>query len=302
MDHPHVAVVVPVHNNLPLTVRFLDSFATVSYPRYEIVIVDDGSSDGTPEHLARHYPHVRVLPGTGDLWWSGGTNLGVRHALRRRFDYVLTINNDTLVPPDFLSRLVETAEANPHSIVGSRIQFLDEPERVWSAGGWTNWGPGFFLNLHEHSANEEDLLARRPNPLPVQLLTGCGTLVPAECYRRIGVYDERMCPQYHADAEFTLRAARYGWRSLVDLRAVVYNDVPNTCMVKSLVQKRSPWYWRPLLAIHLRYCPRGRLLKALLRQYGEVLIDLWYPAVPGDNDPPWERVRKRVRKLLRRAG
>jgi GT2 family glycosyltransferase len=297
-----VAVVVPVHNKLPLTLRFLDSFAAVSYPHYEIVVVDDGSTDGTAEHLARHHPEVRVLPGTGELWWAGGTNRGVHYALSRRFDYVLTINNDTLVDPAFLGRLVATAEAHPRSLVGSRIQFLDEPQRVWSAGGWTNWGPGFFVNLCEHSADEDDLLARRPNPMPAQLLTGCGALVPTACYRLIGVYDDRMCPQYHADAEFTLRAARQGWRIFVDLRAVVYNDVPNTCMIKSLLQKRSPWYWRPLLAIHLRYCPRGRLLKSLLRQYGEVLIDLYYPAQPGDDTPPWERVRKRLRQLLRRAG
>jgi GT2 family glycosyltransferase len=301
MPHPRVAVVVPVHNNLPLTLRFLQSFGAVTYPNYEIVIVDDGSSDGTSEHLTEHHPEAVVLRGNGDLWWAGGTNRGVRYALERRFDYVLTINNDACVRPDFLSYLVETAEAHPGSLVGSRIQFMDEPHKVWSAGGWTNWGPGFFVNLFEHSATEDALLARRPNPMPVELLTGCGALVPAACYRRIGTYDERMCPQYHADAELTLRAARRGWRIFVDLRAVVYNDVPNTCMLKSLVQKRSPWYWRPVLAIHLRYCPRGRLLKALIRQYGDVIIDLVYPAPPGDNDPPWERLRKRIRRWLGRA-
>jgi cellulose synthase/poly-beta-1,6-N-acetylglucosamine synthase-like glycosyltransferase len=225
----------------------------------------------------------------------------VRWALQQGLDYVLTINNDTLVQPDFLGHLVETAEAHPHSVVGSRIHFMDDPGKVWSVGGFTSWGPGFILNLCEHSAREEDLLARRTTPARVQLLTGCGTLVRADCYRKIGLYDERMCPHYHADSEFTLRAARHGWRILVDLRAVVYNDVPNTCTVKSLLQKRSPWYWRPLLAIHLRYCPPRHRLKSLLRQYLEVLIDQYYPAPPGDNDLALTRVRKRVRRLLWRA-
>ncbi len=302
MANPRVAVVVPVYNKLPLTLRFLESFAAVTYTDHELVVVDDHSADGTGEHLRRHFPHVHVLEGNGELWWAGGTNKGVRWALQQRFDYVLTINNDTLVDPDFLGHLVETAEANPHSLVGSRIHFLDEPSRVWSVGGFTNWGPGFILNLCEHSAHEDDLLARRKkNPAVVQLLTGCGTLVPADCYRQAGLYDERMCPQYHADSEFTLRAARHSWRILVDLRAVVYNDVPNTCTVKSLVQKRSPWYWRPLLAFHLRYCPPRYRLKSLLRQYLEVLIDQYYPAEPGDKDPPILRCRKRVRRLLWRA-
>lgn len=294
MASPAVAVVVPVYGKLPLTLRFLESFAAVTYNSYKIVIVDDASPDGTGAHVARHFPEVTVLSGDGDLWWSGGTNKGVRYALRHGFRYVLTINNDAQVRPDFLDHLVETAEANPHSLVGSRIQFLDPPERVWSVGGYTNWGPGFFLNLCEHSATEADLLARRSGPVPVQVLTGCGALIPTGCYRDIGFYDERMCPQYHADSELTLRAARAGWRVLVDLRAVVYNDVPNTCTVKNIFAKRSPWYWRPLLAIHWRYCPRGRFLKALLRQYRDVLVDQFYPAL--------DRFRKRAGGLFRRAG
>src|SRR5262245_56876861 len=103
MQLPSVAVVVPVHGRLPLTVRFLESFRRVSYPRRQVVVVDDGSPDDTSGRLARDFPEVKVLRGNGKLWWAGATNRGVRYALRHGFDYVLTANNDAVCHPDFLT-------------------------------------------------------------------------------------------------------------------------------------------------------------------------------------------------------
>ncbi len=294
---PKVAVVVPVHGRLPLTVRFLKSFRQVTYRNAELIVVDDRSPDETAAHLRRHYPEATVLKGDGNLWWAGGTNKGVRDLLGRRFRYVLTINNDAVLHPAFLSHLVETAEAHPGSIVGSRINFLDDPGKVWSIGGYTNWEVHFILNLFDNEVREEDVLARRSNPWPVEFLTGCGTLVPADCFRKIGLYDERMCPQYHADSEFTLRAGNMGYRVLVDLRAVVYNDAVRTCRLRHLLVRRSPFFWKPMLALHLRYCPTRHRLKSLCRQYGETVVDQLYPALPGDGDPPFIRVRKALRRV-----
>jgi len=305
VSDPKVAVVVPVHGRLPLTIRFLESFRRVAYRNAEMVVVDDRSPDDTALHLTRHYRDVTVLKGDGNLWWTGGTNKGVRYALAHGFRYVLTINNDAVVHPDFLSHLVETAESHPRSIVGSRINFLDDPGKVWSIGGYTNWEEYFFLNLFDNDKREEDVLARRRNPWPVEFLTGCGTLVPADCFRKIGLYDERMCPQYHADSEYTLRAGSSGYGVLVDLRAVVYNDAARTCRLRHLLVRRSPFFWKPLLALHLRYCPTRHRLKSLCRQYSETVVDQLYPARPGDGDPPFIRLRKALRRvkhlLLRRA-
>jgi GT2 family glycosyltransferase len=302
MGEPSVAVVVPVYGKLPLTIRFLEAFAGVTYPNYRIIIVDDNSPDGTGRHLAGHYPHVTVLRGNGGLWWAGATNKGVRHALRQGFRYVLTINNDSCVHPSFLSHLVETAEANPSSIVGSRIHFLDQPQKVWAAGGFTDWGGSkFFVRLQGHDTRAEDLLARQDSPVQVELLTGCGTLVPADCYRRVGLYAAHLFPQYHADSELALRAGRHGYRILVDLRALVWNDVANTCLAKHILHKRSPYFWLPLLAMHLRYCPWRFLAPSLLGVYGETVIDQLYPPPPGNPDRAFVRVQKRLGRLLRRA-
>ncbi len=259
MPSPKVAVVVPVHGRLAQTLRFIESFRRVEYDAYELVIVDDASPDRTAEVLARDHPDVVVLPGDGKLWWTGGTNLGVRYALDHGFDYVLTINNDTCVAPPFLTSLAATAERNAPCVVGCRIQFLDQPRRVWGVGATMHWGRRLFADVCERDSDEAELLARLESPVPVEMLPGCGALVPTACYRAVGLYDGRMFPHYHADSEFTLRAARGGYRILVDLNAVVYLDEPETTRKLSLFRLRSPMYWRPLLAMYLRYCPPRRL-------------------------------------------
>jgi GT2 family glycosyltransferase len=284
-----VAVVVPVHNKIELTQRFLGSFQKVTYPNYTLIIVDDGSTDGTSEIVKQHYPHVVVLQGDGELWWSGATNLGTSYALAHGYDYVLTINNDTLVHPDFLSQLVATAEANPRSIVGSRINFMEEPSRVWAAGTEMWWKSGCVLQLWCNRLHECMVLALRPSPWPTPALTGCGTLVPADCYREVGLYDTKRCPQYHGDSEFTLRARARGYAALVDLHAVVWNDAGNTSPItrgwRGFFSKRSPMYWRPILTIHMNYCPRRFRLNSLSQQYSRqpvwmslmvaILLGLW---------------------------
>ncbi len=272
----NVAVVVPVLNKLTLTTRFLESFFKVSHPSWEMIVVDHGSTDGTRETLTEKFPWATVLSGDESMWWSEATNVGVRYALERSFDYVLTINNDTVVSPDFLSRLVETASSHPRSLVGSRIHFLDDPERVWLVGARSEWAEGVvYRSLGEGRAAAE-VLAEGPKVRPVDALCGCGTLVPVVCYREIGLYDSTFCPHYAGDSEFVLRAARKGYHPLVDLRALIWNDASNTGSVKgirdSLFSKRSRLYLPAMLKIHARYCPPRHLFRCFAGMYGPLLL------------------------------
>lgn len=291
---PSVAVCVPVFNKRELTARFLASFAKVRYGNWRLVITDDGSTDGTADWLRHEHPDIVVLPGDGSLWWTGGTNAGVEYALREGFDFVLTINNDAVVDPDFLDRLVDTALAQPRSIVGSRLNVLQDPQRVWCLGGVMDWATGRILKLHETGETESAVTARHPAALPVPILTGCGTLIPSACFREIGLFDARDCPQYHADSELMLRAAGHGWQVLVEPRAVVWNDIVNTTRYTNrrdaIFSIRSFYYWRPMWAIHRRYCPRRFLLHSLWVQYR------WLVPRPG-----WRHVRQLAGALAARA-
>ena len=251
MPNPKVAVVVPVHGRLAQTLRFIESFRRVEYDAYELVIVDDASPDDTAVVLGRDHPDVVVLPGDGKLWWTGGTNLGVRYALDHGFDYVLTINNNTCVAPPFLTSLVETAERRAPCVVGCRIQFLDQPRRVWGVGATMHWADAFSPTRRERDSDEAELLARLASPVPVDMLPGCGALVPAACYRAVGLYDGRMFPHYHADSEFTLRRPRRLSHPGRSERRRLSRRTGNDPQAEPIPPAQSPMYWRPLLAMYL---------------------------------------------------
>lgn len=81
-----VFVVFPVHNGLESTRSFLESLSRQGLDGFETVICDDGSDDGTGEYLRHDHPEVTVLEGTGNLWWTGGINMCIRHVLKKCSD------------------------------------------------------------------------------------------------------------------------------------------------------------------------------------------------------------------------
>src|SRR5262245_33478426 len=97
-----VFAVVPVFNRLALTEACINCLSAQTYPALRIIVVDGGSSDGTPEQIRRRYPHVELLQAQRELWWGEAMQLGIEHCLnhsRGNEDMVLMMNNDTLIDP-----------------------------------------------------------------------------------------------------------------------------------------------------------------------------------------------------------
>src|SRR5437868_1085131 len=113
-----VEIVAPVHNRREITLQCLRSLSRIDRTGLDvnIFIVDDGSTDGTSEAIREQFPSVKLIQGDGNLWFTEGTNTGVRAALKHDPKYVLLINDDSVFDEHFLVRLVETAETNPRSV------------------------------------------------------------------------------------------------------------------------------------------------------------------------------------------
>lgn len=271
-----VAMVVPVHNRKDITIAFVRRIRAALRNSDALVVVDDGSADGTNAALMREYANAVILTGDGSLWWAGATNRGVEYALDHNFDYVLTINDDSIPEDGFLDRLLETARACPSAIVGAMLVYRSDPSRVWACGGRVCfWNGKLFQHYFRDCAVAEAREGDRVKT--VEILPGCAVLVPAAVYRDIGLYDASRFPQYHADSEFTLRAHRRGYEILVDTAAVVANDVARTAPWRGwlalFLHKGSPSYL-PAIAGILRYAPHPMAaVIALPTHMGRVVID-----------------------------
>ena len=218
-----VAVVAPVHNRKEITLQCLKSLSRLNKDGLEIsiLIVDDGSTDGTSESIERHYPEVELIKGDGSLWYTEGTNVGVRAALKNKPKYVLMINDDSVFDAEFLRRMVQTAEENPRSVVGPLLILWDTPHKlfqtapVWDvlSGGWRHW-------------THQTVWTVPKEPWSVDIIVGNCVLLPVEAIDEAGLMDSKRYPNF-GDAEYTPRLRRMGWQLLIDPRARVFCQ-PNT--------------------------------------------------------------------------
>ncbi len=231
-----VEIVAPVHNRRDITLQCLASLAKIESDGLDvhIVIVDDGSTDGTSEAIRKEFPGVEVVAGDGNLWFTEGTNVGVRAALKHNPKYILTINDDAVFDADFLRFMVETAEANERSVVGSLLLLWDTPHRlfqvapVWNTflGGWRHWHNQTVWTIPE-------------KPWKVGAIVGNCLLVPSDAIREAGLMDSKNYPNF-GDAEYTPRLKRMGWQLLIDPRARVFcqpNNIPARVLQLSWGQK-----------------------------------------------------------------
>src|SRR5690349_7764477 len=133
---PRVAAVVVNYNGKEVTLQAVQSLRQMTYPAFDLVVLDNASTDGSPEAIAAAFPDLRQIRVEVNRGSSSGYAAGFRWAFENGYDYVLLLNNDIEVQPDLLDRLVEVAESDPKiGCVGPKCYFHGDRQRLWSAGG-----------------------------------------------------------------------------------------------------------------------------------------------------------------------
>jgi GT2 family glycosyltransferase len=203
-----VAVVVLNWNGKRDTARCLASLARLTAPpgaQLRVLVVDNGSSDGSLAELPARFPWARFLPVGENLRFAGGNNRGIRAALEEGADFVVILNNDTEADPDLVSRLAAEADASPRAgLCGPLI--LDAAGRVWFAGGGV--APALGWTWHQGLGGPDPGPERGPRD--VGYLTGCCLGVRREVFERVGLLDEGYY-LYAEDVDFCLRARAAGY-------------------------------------------------------------------------------------------
>jgi glycosyltransferase involved in cell wall biosynthesis/GT2 family glycosyltransferase len=280
--YPLIGVVTPVRNRKRYTVMLAEQLALQDYPLFKIFIVDSASTDGTSEAVgALPIEGLSVVPASSAAYWTEATNVGVAQALETGCEYILTLNDDAIVPTNLISTLVEAALETGERLIGSVISFANEPGRLWGVGAYNDWAAGAFLQTGQANL-WEDVLRRDGQEcdgklIGVECLCGNGTLVHKSVFEEIGLYDRKHTPHYHADAEFTLRAAGKGVRSWVARNARLYNrfteegDGPLASKNIRFFSLRSANFIRPIFYILQEYCPREQRVIALCRYLSRYL-------------------------------
>jgi GT2 family glycosyltransferase len=209
LAEPRVSIIILNWNSYQVTLDCLLSLRKIDYSNFEMVVVDNGSVDGSAEKLLENVPEIKLIRNARNLGFAGGCNVGMRDALRRGTDYVLLLNNDTIVAPDFLSQLVHVAESDEKiGAVSPKVLFFDHPDRLNYAGGehalWRLFPKMFGLRQIDNG--------RYDKLREVSFLTGCAFLIKAEVVNKIGVMEE-IYFHFYEDIEWSLRVLKSGYKT-----------------------------------------------------------------------------------------
>lgn len=218
MAQPLVVTVILNTNRKDDTLACLASLASSTYARNHIIVLDNASSDGSVEAVTSGFPQAEVVHLRENLGYAGNNNVGIVLALERGAEWVLVLNEDTILAPDCIQRLVDAGESEALvGMVGPLVLHADEPEVIQSAGGrlTRRWDA-------VHIGQNMDNTCRFTTPRHVDWLSGCALLVRRQLIDSIGLLDERFF-YYWEEVDWCLRARFSGWTLILEPRAELWH-------------------------------------------------------------------------------
>ncbi len=252
---PSIAIIVLTWNGRDLTLDCLRSLEAVRTPGAHGVVVDNASSDGTVSAIRERYgDRISVIENGANLGFAAGNNAGIKRALADGADFVLLLNNDTMVAPDFVDELLRPMMAAPDvGITAPKIFYAEPVNQIWFAGGEISlWrGTARHIGIREIDRGQYD------RERDIDYATGCAMLVRRAVFEKAGFLD----PGYQAyfeDADFCVRVRAAGFRIRYAPAAKVWHKISASTggqlsrrkATRKLASSRrffaahaKPWHW-----------------------------------------------------------
>jgi GT2 family glycosyltransferase len=250
---PPVSVIIVNWNGMDYLKDCLDSLRAQTFPDFEVILVDNGSTDGSVQYLRENYPGwVRVLPNPRNEGFSGGNNRGIRAASGK---YIVLLNNDAQADARWLEELVKVAEKNPRAgMLASKIYLQGQPKILDNVGhliyrDGLNRGKGRLeVDQGQYEVIEEVLFP-----------SGCAALYRREMLEEVGLFDEDFFA-YGDDTDLGLKGRLAGWKCLYVPKAVVHHSYSQSSGAYSAL--KAFYVERNRVWIAVKYFPLTLLLES----------------------------------------
>ena len=200
MEKPSVTVIVLNWNGKDLTIECLESLKQVNYSNFNILVVDNGSTDGSVELLKEKFPEVSILVLEKNLGYAGGNNRGFDSLKHDQPEYVIFLNNDTIVDENFIEPLVKQLLTHKKaSQTVPKIYYENDPKLIWYAGGIVNLWTGsiYHLGIRQYDGPAYSKTHK------TKYATGCCFCMRYEEFKEFGGFDETF-PMYSEDVDLSL--------------------------------------------------------------------------------------------------
>jgi GT2 family glycosyltransferase len=286
-DVPSVAVIVLNWNGTEDTLECLSSLACLDYPRYEIVVVDNGSQPSPRERITGEFPLFTYIETGVNLGYAGGNNVGIRHALAGGHEYVFVLNNDTIVERDVLRQAVAVAEADPLiGVVGVKIVAWDQPERVWVAYGQVTYRQGLVRLIGYYGQDDGAF----DTQLDVEWVPGTAMLLRRQALETVGLFDEEFFA-YHEDVDWCTAAWEHGFRVVFAPQPRIYHKGHRSSGGKGYVTPRQYLAGRNMVLYVRKHATTLQLAKFIAFQLVTVPLQYLRRWVSGEQAGVTAKVR-----------
>lgn len=276
-----IAVILVDYNGYEDTIECIESIEK-STVQSQIVIVDNASKENEAKEIMNEFPEVKAIRAETNGGFSAGNNIGIRWALEQGYEYIVLLNNDTVIDPNMLELLCQNASDTTVSV--PKMLYFSKPDIVWYGGGFINRKTG---NAEHSYMNQKD-----PYGTLVQecdFATGCCLMIPSSIFRKVGLLDEKFF-MYCEDTEFCLRLKENG---------IGINYVPTAKLWHKISQSTGG----DESAFSIYYMTRNRILcikehrkefakKALAFTVGTRLIRMIQMRISGK--PEWRAFKKGI--------
>lgn len=222
ITEPLVYIIILHWNNYSDTYECVQSLQKISYKNFKIVIVDNGSTNDSIDKLKKALKLDKILPLTKNLGFSGGNNIGIRYALKNNADYILLLNNDTVVDHNFLSKLIEISKKDQHiGIVSPKIYYAKNPHLIWATGAFENKKSKFgYIDLGFQIKD----IGQFNKILEVDCVWGCCMLINKKVFKDIGLFDDEYF-LYAEDIDFCYRVKQSGYKIIFQPESIIWHKV-----------------------------------------------------------------------------
>ncbi len=236
-----ISILIPVRNRKSMTHGILQqlsqqmSAVSLGNTFINIVVVDDGSTDGTVEMIQQQFPQVILLRGNGHLWWTGAICHGMEYILEQfNSDYILWLNDDIILNPNFIQKIIETCQipGNEQHITGGIVQSSSHPD-------WIVFG-GFIEGQQVCNLNDFS----QKNLIEVDAINGNIAMIHQKIIETIGLPNLKKYKHYGGDYEFGIRAKEAGFKVMLSSQLQALTDYT----IEDFIRYMPPllqWYLKP---------------------------------------------------------
>jgi GT2 family glycosyltransferase len=285
MPRPEAAIVILNWNNAPDTIECLESVSRLDYPNYRVLVVDNGSTDGSVGLIRAAHPNVKIIETGENLGYAGGNNFGIRHVLRSGADFVFIVNNDVIVAPDCLSRLVTAAQHETLAgLIGPKVYHRERPDHIQSAGIVLDAS----FRSHHRGLNELD--TGQFNTIDeVDAIVGCAIFARRDALLHIDLLDPSYF-MYHEDIDWCCRARKAGYKVLYVPHGEVWH---RDSQIRAADLPRITYYMTRNAYLLMSKQSTGFLIKARVVFQDLVWLTNW------TLNPKWRHKREQRDALLK---